>query len=318
MRKLAYLATMMGMALLLALPVRLQAQESRSKLLVLNVDSDSMSDGVKADTLAATRKKLAEYPNLEVLDTPNVDLLDLMVEYECLDLDASCLSTVGKKYGAELVLFTRWAKGTLEVRLIKVADGTYAAEYKSDAEEGKVAGLVATTGLEKTLGPIPVKVEKVDVTIDANVEAAEVYIDEKAVGVTPLTVKLDAGDYVVSIRKDKFMMVEEKLKVTGSQAVKWSATLKPIPPKKVVVTPPPKVTTPTRTEDPKKPGDDDKASKPFYATWWFWTAVGVGTAAIVTGTVLALSGSDSYDTGTIKFSVHPSTAEKDAIFYLSP
>ncbi|MBM4354592.1 MAG: PEGA domain-containing protein, partial [Deltaproteobacteria bacterium] len=159
-------------------------------------------------------------------------------------------------------------------------------------------------------GPLPAAPVLVLVNVGANVEAAEVFINQKRVGVTPLKVKLKEGKYTISVRKPEFLMVEETVAVAGPGPVDWNAALKPVPKKveKVVVVPP---VTPPGKKDEKK---DD--AKPFYATWWFWTGVAVGVAAVTGGTIWALnSGGTEYDVGTVKFSINPSAAERDFIFY---
>jgi len=53
------------------------------------------------------------------------------------------------------------------------------------------------------------------------------------------------------------------------------------------VTPKPQPVVPLPEE---KPDQQKKQDKAWYTTWWFWTAVGVVTAGVVTGVVLGVSG----------------------------
>lgn len=292
-----------------SLPTIALAQgEAKPTLLVLYLDSDGVSDKQKGDVLAATKKVVQKYGKYKVIDTPKLDLLDEMVNFECIEMDGDCMAAIGKSNGAQLLLYSGYEDGKLVLKLTDVGKKKILAEFSGSTSTPKIASVVTNKGLVKLFGPLPKKPKLVLVKIDANVEKAEVFINQKRIGPTPLKVKLKPGSYTVSVRKKEFLMVEEKIKVAAGKLFEWKATLKPIPKQKTVVVIPP-VTPP-----PKKKGDDDDDA--FYATWWFWTAVGVGTAAAVTGTVLALSSdSDSYDVGTVRFSISPSAAENDAIFY---
>lgn len=293
-----------------------EAQEGKKKLLVLSADAD-LAAAELGKVLAATRAQVAKYPDYTLLDTPELDLLDEMVEYECLDLDGECLAKIGARYAADLLIYTRYnKKGDLHVRLVQVSDGTVIGQYKGTSAAGELASVAGEAAIIEVLGPVPVKVTPVQVTINANVEGAEVSVNDSSAGTTPVSVELLPGTHTVTVRKEGFLMVEEKLRVAGTDPIQWSATLKPLPQKKVAVAPPPEVKV---TDLPKVGGEEkEREGKAFYKTWWFWTAVGVGTAAIITGTALALGGSEAQESGTIKFSVHPSAAEKDAVFYFVP
>ena len=293
------------------LPTAALAQgEAKPSLLVLYLDADEVSDKQKDDVLAATKKVLAKYGKYKLVDTPKLDLLDEMVNFECIEMDGECLSAIGGANGAGLLLYSQWDGGKLSLKLADVAKKKVVAEYSGSVSKAKIASNLSDKGLVKVFGPLPKKPKLILVKIDANVEKAEVFINQKRIGATLLKVKLKPGSYTISVRKKGFLMVEEKIKVAGKDPVEWKATLKPIPKKKVVVVVPP-VTPPPKKK--KKDDDDDDA---FYATWWFWTAVGVGAAAAVGGTVWALSAdSDGYDVGTVRFSISPSAAENDAIFY---
>jgi hypothetical protein len=294
----------------------IQAQEGKKKVLVLGADAD-LGAADLGKVLAATRAQVAMYPDIILLDTPTLDLLDEMVEYECLDLDGECLAKIGARYAADLMIYTRYTKkGDVHLQLIQVSDGAVVGQYKGTSDVAGLAPVAGETAVVAMLGPVPVKVTPVQVTINANIEGAEVSVNDSIAGTTPVSVELLPGTHTVTVRKEGFLMVEEKLRVAGTDPISWSATLKPLPQKKVAVAPPPEVKVtdlpPTGREEKEREG------KAFYKTWWFWTAVGVGTAAIITGTALALGGSEAQESGTVKFSVHPSAAEKDAVFYFVP
>lgn len=300
--------------IVLALLVPMQgarAQEGKNSLVVLYADSDSLDDAQKEALLAEQKKTLGKYGKYKLLDTPTIDFLDEMVNFECLDMDGDCLAKIaaGKSKGAALTLYSSYDGTEAIFRFVNVKKGKIIKEHKLTADADAV-----TTGAEAAIvavfGALPKKkAVLVKVKIGSNVEKAEVFVGQKRVGVTPLKLKLKEGKYTVSVRKKDFLMVEEELVVKGPGTVSWSASLKPVP-KKVVA--------PIKPINPVKPGDkeDEDEGKAFYATWWFWTIV--GAAVVTTATVTAVaagSAGDSADVGTVKFTINSAAAEKDFIFY---
>lgn len=290
-----------------------RAQEGDKSLVVLHADSDFLEDAQKEALLAEQKKAVDKYGKYKLLETPTVDFLDEMVNFECLEMDGDCIGKIvaGKAKGVALALYTSYDGTVATVKLVNVAKKKIVKEHNVTADAGALAG-GAEAAMVAVFGAFPVKkAALVKVKIDANVEKAEVFVGQKRVGVTPLDLKLPEGKHTVSIRKKGFMMVEEVLVVKGPGVVKWAAALKPVPTK---------VVTPVKPINPVKPGDkkggDDEEDKAFYATWWFWTIVGaaVVTTATVTAVAVGASG-DSADVGTVKFTINSAAAEKDFIFY---
>jgi len=313
MKRTAFqLIGILAVALVLGVRTPAVAQEAKPVLLVLFADADKLSDSEKAALNTEQKKVLEKYGKYSSPDTPKIDFLDEMVNYECLEMDAACLAQIGKANNAAFVLYTSFDGAKFAMKLVNQAEGKVVGEKSGSATKKNIQGEAGKDAIVGILGPIPepkkeVPPELVTVNISSNVEAAEVFINQKRVGVTPLKVKLKEGKYTISVRKQDFLMSEETVNVAGAEPMDWVATLKPVPvktEKKVVVTPPP----------PKdKTKEEEKA---FYQTWWFWTAVGVGAAAAVGGTVAALSsGGDTFEVGTVKFTVNPSLAERDYLFY---
>jgi hypothetical protein len=301
-------------ALALMVPMQgARAQEGKKSLVVLYADSDAMDDAQKEALLEEQKKTLGKYGKYKLLETPTVDFLDEMVNFECLDMDGDCIGKIaaGKAKGAAYALYTAHDGTKATFRYVNVKKKKIIKEHAVTVDAGALAK-GAGAAIVAVFGALPKKKSAlVKVKIDANVEKAEVFVGQKRVGVTPLELKLQEGKHVVSVRKKDFMMVEEELVVKGPGKVKWSATLKPVP-KKVV--------TPVKPLNPVKPGDkkkgDEKEEKAFYATWWFWTIV--GAAVVTTATVTAVAAGsvgDSSDVGTVKFTINSAAAEKDFIFY---
>jgi hypothetical protein len=311
MRRVATVTAMVLAAVFLLGVGTLQAQ-NKTSLLLLNVDGEMLSDAEKDEARAALKKQLHEYDKYRIVEAPQLDLLEAMVDHECLDMDAECLAAIGGAYKVQQVLYTSAEAGTITMILVDVPGVKELTRYEQKGN-AKAAGLAFSgAGRTKLFGKLPepekapVEVKRVTFTIESNVKDSVIFINDKKIGPAPMTMKLKPGRYTFRVERDGFLTVEEKIQVAEVGNKSWSATLKPIPTKKPIVVVDP---------DAGKKGVED-GKKPFYKTWWFWTSVGVGVAAITaTAVVLGTQSSDTYSVGTAKFSIDPSSAQYDGIFY---
>ena len=301
-------------ALALLMPLQgVLAQEGSKSLVVLYADSDVLDDAQKEALLTQQKETVGKYGKYKLLETPTIDFLDEMVNFECLEMGGDCIAKIvsGKVKGAALALYTSYDGTKAVTKLVDVAKKKVKKEHESTADAAALAP-GAEAVVVAVFGALPVKkAALVVVKINANVEKAEVFVGQKRVGVTPLELKLAEGKHTVSVRKKDFLMVEEVLVVKGPGEVKWAASLKQVPTM---------VVTPVKPLNPVKPGDkkkgDEKEEKAFYATWWFWTIVGAAVVTTATVTAVAVGSSgDSSDVGTVKFTINSAAAEKDFIFY---
>lgn len=287
----------------------------KPSLLVLHVESESLGEKQKAQINADVKKTLTKYHKYTLMATPKIDLLDEMVNFECLEMDGACLSAIGKKHNADLVLYSSFENGKLSMKLVDVVAKGVTGEHNGSTSAKGLKAIMTRDGLTKLFGAVPVKKAEpkpVLVRFGSNVKSAEVFLGQERIGNTPIEKKLKPGTYWVTMRAPEFEDKKKELTVLdGSKPINLSLELKMKQSKaRVVVVAP---VEPPRKKDKKDGKDDDT---PFYAAWWFWTIVGVGAAAAVTGTVLALSaGDDGGDVGTVRFSISPTAAENDAIFY---
>lgn len=121
------------------------------------------------------------------------------------------------------------------------------------------------------------------VTVAAKQEGAEVLVDGRDVGRTPLPrpLLLDQGERRFIVRKEKFESFERLVSLRPGEAATVEVDLKPVRALPGVPPPPPVV----RVEMPPPPPPEPE-SAPLHRRWWFWTAVG---AVVVTGVVVAIS-----------------------------
>ncbi|MFH1529837.1 MAG: PEGA domain-containing protein [Pseudomonadota bacterium] len=310
MRRLATVTGMVLAAVILLGTGTVRAQ-NKTSLLLLNVDGEMLSDAERDEARAALKKQLHTYGKYRIVEAPDLDLLEAMVDHECLDMDADCLAVIGGAYKVQQVLYTRADGGALSMILVDVPGAKELSRYEQKGD-AKAASLAITgAGRTKLFGKLPepakpAEVARVTFTVESNVQDSTIFINDKEIGPAPMTMKLKPGRYTFRVEREGFLTVEDKIQVAEVGNKSWMATLKPIPVKKPIV-----------VVDPDPGTKDDKGGKtPFYKTWWFWTSIGVGVAAITTtAVVLGTQGSESYSVGTAKFSIEPSSAQYDGIFY---
>ena len=292
-----------GIVLALALcPLFLSLQASaapKTKVLLLPVQSEALSAGERDAVTTVVRDALGKYTSLELLPTPKVDLLEVMLELECTDIDTECLGKIGKKYGGDqLVYLDAAAAGSklgVKIKVIEVKSGKVLKETAETADaKSDLPGAVGKLAVA-AFGPLPKVVEPVkpkmsDVSVTANVEGAEVFFNGTLTGKTPVKTQLKPGHYTVRVAKGGFVEVTQGVDVLPGKPFDVTFTLKEAVQDKV---PPPVV------------------SAPFYKQWWFWTAIGVGVAGIVTTAVVLSGGEETAPTGVVNFGI--STPDQDPL-----
>ena len=220
MRRLATVTGMVLAAVILLGTGTLQAQ-NKTSLLLLNVDGEMLSDAEKDKARAALKKQLHKYDKYRIVEAPQLDLLEAMVDHECLDMDAECLAAIGGAYKVQQVLYTQAEGGAVSMILVDVPGVKELTRYsqKGNAKAASVA--ITGAGRTKLFGKLPepvktvepVKVKRVTFTIESNVKDSIIFINNKEIGPAPMTMKLKPGRYTFRIERDGFLTVEEKIQV---------------------------------------------------------------------------------------------------------
>lgn len=290
--------------------VTIGAQEGRkTKLLPLRVSSNKLAPAELTILTDRVVQKIQKYPSYEIMPVPVADPLDMMVEVGCVDFDAECLASLGASVGADVVLYTEVSeKGegyAVQIRFVDVKTKEQKAPEGGIQARDKLQDFIVLA-LEKVLGPEPQKeplLSRVEIT--TNPAGAEVYVDRDFVGLSPVTLKLKAGQYLVRVVKIGYSEQSFNLDVEeGKSATKEVALV----PQEIPVAP--VETGPVR--------EREISERPFYKTWWFWTAVGV---VVVGGVVTAgvcgagYCSSDTGPTGGAVFTPDPYFAPKDVTLY---
>ena len=90
------------------------------------------------------QKRLKAYPSIELVRPPDAELTDLMIDLGCLDIDAECLTMVGRKQLVDRVFYAQVdaADGdafALIVRVINVTKGVAERDRKVDDPPAKMS-----------------------------------------------------------------------------------------------------------------------------------------------------------------------------------
>ena len=274
---------------------------AKTKILVLQTQGETLAAAEKGAATTVVRDSLSKYPKTELLPTPEVDLFELMLELECTDLDTDCLAAMGKKFGAQKVVYsTAEPDGDKLAIKFKVVDvKKKKAINELDAKAAGTAGLPDALGklivdafgkLPEEKPPEPPKAKPVLVSVGSNIEGANVTINGEMAGRTPFKIRLKPGRYKIKLVREGYVEVEDVVTIgTKAQTVSFELKKKPA--------------TIAKPDKPDKPDDGDKVGTPFYKTWWFWTAIGVGVAGVVTTAVVLSIDDEPAQTGVMHFSI---------------
>ena len=203
----------------------------------------------------------------KVLGRPLVDARDACAE------DALCTSALGRAVGARYIvrggLLVKDGGYTLSVQLFDVDAGRITKGPQSQVVEtadGAVGSMrAAAQWLFGTSGALAIR---------ASVDGADVWVDSKPIGKTPLPKALvvPVGKIHVRVERAGFEPFAKTVEIRAGERELVDATLKPKPRPIAGVTPRP---TPP---------------KPLVKRPWFWAAVGGAAVAIGAGAALAASG----------------------------
>jgi len=156
-----------------------------------------------------------------------------------------------------------------------------------------VGGIVAKLeGLRKKLARI---------TLNCSVDGAEVHIDGKLIGKTPLEYEpyLVPGTHRFIVRKAGQLPLDRQLKVSAGDRIEIIVPWGLVPTVKPASQPTPIALAPPDTSPDIS--DRPSGSPPVYKRWWFWTVIGVAVAGAVTAGVVAtqVGGSDRLPAGQL-------------------
>ncbi|MCA9516269.1 MAG: PEGA domain-containing protein [Myxococcales bacterium] len=292
-----------------ASPVGARAGE---KVLGMNVEGDKLSPKDKKDLFQVLQAKLQRYPDITLMNPSSHELIDDMIELECIDLDLSCLARLGVKYGADRIVYAQVdpVKGTKGYTLqVKIADANKATMLRDQS--------VAVPSMAALAGALEAQIEAVwgkppeiappaadgTLVVDASVPTATIYVGTDYAGTGTATISKPPGKYTVRVAADGFDEQVMEVEVTAGGTVTKSVTLVA----SVMKAPDDGKKKP---DDPskKKIDDDDDGSD-----WILWAVIGgVVVAGAATAIALAASSDDGPTRAPVVLSVDPNNAWRDA------
>ena len=294
-------AVFIFVSVLLFAPISALAAKKPVKILGLNVESEDLTKKDKGDLFKVIQSTLKAYPSLSLVNPPDAELTDLMMDLECIDMDVECLSKVGKKYGAKQVFYTQVDKKddgyALLIRVVNA--GKTKARYDKTTNVKKVGDLsnALQTNVVKVFGKAPSKEPKPGtLMVKSAVPGAKIFVNGLYVGIGRIKIRRPPGKYTVKVTNAGYKDVIFNVKLKSGKTVKKRAKLKYAATVK-----------PKKDETAKLPV---ATSTPFYEEWWFWTAVG-GGVLLTTIIAVAASGDDDGGVGPVIFSVDPQNAWRD-------
>ncbi len=271
-----------------------------TRVLGLHVDGEKLSAKDRTDLFAVMQAKLRLYPDIELKNPPAGELTDEMIDLECVDLDSTCLSRLGKKYEADRVVHvevtTKGGKQQMRVRFVDVALGKIARDKTVKADQVVELASALELEVEAVFGkpPPPVVMQKPGtLVIDVDSPDAVIQLAGEYLGTGTATSELAPGEYTVRITHKGFQDIIKKLLVKSGETTHESFRLVAIVGD----------LGPTK---PKKPADDDELD------WVIWAVVGavvVGSAVAVIA--LTAGGEDDVARGPAVLGIDGTSAWRD-------
>jgi hypothetical protein len=257
--------------LLCAIAPSAQAETPPTKVIVLHVDGAKLAvlDRQELDTALEDKVKL--YPTLALVPGPTGEITDEMIDLECIDLDAECMSKLGKKFGGDRVVHadvSHRTKGvTLNLRVIDVQKGVAIHTKTLEAKTASALVPLLTAELEVPFGPPPKIIRKGTLVVEASSKKAQILLGVDLVGTGRVSLELEPGEYTIRVTEPGHEDVIRKVMVdsekTTTEAVAMVAIVKP----------------------PVEPPAEPKVGKSS-SGWILWAVVG---AVVVGGTVAVIA-----------------------------
>ncbi len=272
-----------------------------ARVMPLRVDGDGFKPAERAAVDEAVRAKLAVWPTLAVVSPPAGDIMDLMMELECVDLDGECLGAIGGRGGAGRVLHVELARagGKLRANVRWVLVSIKAVTRSDSVEAAAMPELAAAVAakLEAELGPPPApqgsaKAEPPPeppprkplgtVIVETNRVQAQIFVGDEYAGMGSATIELPPGKHVIRVTHPGDEAQIFTVEVADGQTVTRQVTLEAA------------VWT---QREPKAPG----AVAPRKTDGWLvWVIVGaVVVAGAATGAAIAAGGAGAGSSGAV-------------------
>ncbi len=248
-----------------------RAEAPPTKVIVLHVDGAKLAVMDRQELDTALEDKVKLYPSLALVSGPTGEITDEMIDLECIDLDAECLSKLGKKYQADRVIHaevTHKPKGVaLNLRVIDVPKGEAIFAKSLEAKTASALIPLLTAELEVPFGPPPKIIKKGTLVVEASSKKAQIFLGAELVGSGRVSLELEPGDYTIRVTEAGHEDVIRKVTVDSEKTTTETVAM-------VAIAKPPVETPPKAKVEKGGSG------------WVLWAVVG---AVVVGGTVAVIA-----------------------------
>jgi len=295
----------------------------KGSVLPLKVMSDVLDDKRIIALTTVLSEKLRAYPKHKVLAPPVADVLELLMEYDCIEADSDCLQQIGSQNKADAVVFVSVSKEKKKYVLAYQVHDVSASKQLSSGTRTTTTLSALPGALEraiKTMFGEPPSAEPAPValTVTSSASEARVFLNGRDIGVVPVTTKVLPGkgkkarSYSLRVERKGYEVWKKDIAAKSGSSISINAKLTPI--KVVVVKEKPDGNVAPKKNETKAAPVPVSAATPIYQKWWFWTATGVVVVGAVTAILLAVNSDSGGDSGGLLISLDPAQVENDAIF----
>ncbi len=198
------------------------------KILVLNPESRVLDPG-KLHTLGNhLRSLIRRYPSLEVKEIPSLQFKVMKRKARCKGAETECLVGIGKQVGVSRVLHsevqTLPGRYLTVMKLVDVEAGQLLETSRQRAHRRIDSVRSALLkGWVDLFGPLI----RSQLQVSANVGGADVFLDGRNIGKTPLvlTKDLGKGTHIVTVTRPGYLPVRNEIRVGQGRKLKVSVTL---------------------------------------------------------------------------------------------
>jgi hypothetical protein len=210
------------------------------KILVLNPESRVLSPDKLRDLGKHLRSLIKRYPSLEVAEIPSLQFMVMKRKAKCTGSETECLVSIGKQVGVSRILHSEVQKlpgrYLAVMKLVDVDEGRLLETSRQRARR-RIDSLRSALlkGWVDLFGPLI----RSQLQVAANVAGADVFLDGRHIGKTPLilTKDLGKGTHIVEVTHIKHLPARQEIQVTKGRKLKISVTLEEKPTEVAAATP---------------------------------------------------------------------------------
>jgi len=199
-----------------------------TRILVLNPESRVLSPKKLRDLGKHLRSLIRRYPSLEVKEIPSLQFKVMKRKAKCKGSEAECLVNIGKQAGVSRLLHSEVQKlpgrYLAVMKLVDVDQGQLLETSRQRARR-RIDSLRSALlkGWVDIFGPLI----RSQIQVSANIAGADVFLDGRNIGKTPLvlTKDLGKGSHIIEVTHIDYLPARQEIQVTKGRKLKVAVTL---------------------------------------------------------------------------------------------